>query len=81
VNFLRVAATLAALFCFLASEAWGAEKFTYSGGKWKKSTKEEQTKSAEEAVQERDKEAKKQRTLTISIPEEEFRPQKVRKEP
>jgi hypothetical protein len=85
VRFLRVVAAVAALFCFLTWGAGAADKFVYSGGKWKRASKAAKDKSA--AAPEKDgkhqdagQEPKKERTITICIPEEYLRPQKATKE-
>jgi len=86
MTFLRVAAWLVALCFFFTSPAVGADKFTYSGipGKWKRQSKdsknqgsqsEPKTQEAEKAPQ------KKERTVTVTIPEEMLKPGKGPKQP
>jgi hypothetical protein len=47
VRFLRVVATVVALFCFLTWGAGAADKFVYSGGKWRRASKVAKDKGAE----------------------------------
>jgi hypothetical protein len=86
MTFWRVAAGLVALCFFLTSPAVGADKFTYSGipGKWRRSSKDSknQGSQAESPTQEAEKAPqKKERTLTVTIPEEVVRPRKAPNQP
>ncbi len=64
--FLRAAAGLVVLFCFLSSLAAGAE-VAYSGvpGKWKKTAKAAKAAAAEATAQENQTKAKER---TVSLP-------------
>ncbi len=84
--FLRVAAALAAWCFLLSSPAGGADKFTYSGvpGKWKRQSKDAkgQGSQAESPAAEAEKgPQKKERTVTVTVPEEMVRPGKPPKKP
>jgi hypothetical protein len=86
MTFRRVAAWLVALGFFLTSPAAGAEKFTYSGipGKWKRQTQDSRNRGSrsEPKAQEAEKDPqKKERTFTITVPEEVVRPGKTPKQP
>ena len=86
MTFWRVAAWLVALCFFLTSPAVGADKFTYSGipGKWKRQSKDSknQGSQSESPTQEAEKAPqKKERTFTVTVPEEVVRPRKAPKQP
>ena len=86
MTFWRIAVWLVALCFFLTATAVGAEKFTYSGipGKWKRQTKDSKNQGSpsESKTQEAEKPPqKKERTVTVTIPEEVVRPGKAPKQP
>jgi hypothetical protein len=86
MTFWRVAAWLVALSFLLTATAVGADKFTYSGvpGKWKRQSKDSKNQGpqSEPKAQEAEKPPqKKERTVTVTIPEEVVRPGKAPKQP
>jgi hypothetical protein len=83
MRILRVAAWLVALGCFLTVTAWAAD-LDYSGvpGKWKRGAKGKAAESGSKTpAKEVKKEAPQERTITITMPEDQMKPKKIRKEP